>query len=134
MSGRQGPSGRDIKDDAQSGAQATPSIPRLRSDPSLYHAQPRTLADFRELEGRENRKTRLRELWQKLPTLDQHPVDADDISAPTTVKSNASLTPESAQRMRIMYERELLGSCGGRMNWPEFKKYALEKEVGMSSL
>ncbi|THH14673.1 hypothetical protein EW146_g5689 [Bondarzewia mesenterica] len=124
-----GPSGRDIYDDTLSGAQDRPFIPRLRSDPPSRLPPPRSLARFREQEGNESRKARLRELWQKLNTLDQHLAEVEDAGSSAVGKDRTSLTPESAKKIRTMYERELVGSCGGSVGWPEFKRYALEKEA-----
>jgi solute carrier family 25 phosphate transporter 23/24/25/41 len=50
----------------------------------------------------------------------------------------ASLTPKKAEALKLMYENELLGTCGGHVtsnatspiDWKEFKDYAEAKEVG----
>jgi hypothetical protein len=50
----------------------------------------------------------------------------------------ASLTPEKAEALKLIYENELLGTCGGHVSsnatspvdWKEFKNYAEAKEVG----
>ena len=123
---------RAVYDACVSGAQDRPHVPHLRSDPShSYHPLPRSLAEFRELEGREYRKARLRALWKRLLTaLDAEGMRSD--TAPRLV-GGATLTPESASQMRKMYERELMESCSdspGHIGWKKFKKYAEDKEAG----
>ncbi|KAI0068778.1 mitochondrial carrier [Artomyces pyxidatus] len=127
---------RDVFEGSFSGAQERPFIPRLRSDAPTYRPLPRSLVEFRELEGREHRKARLRELWLQLPTPDQTRglADADDVPSGLTGKEEALLTPERARRIRKEYERELVGNCGpgepsGRIGWKAFKDYAEAKEV-----
>jgi solute carrier family 25 phosphate transporter 23/24/25/41 len=97
---------------------------------------PRTLAEFREQEGREYRKARLRALWkQLLAALDSDADDADSkVTATWPAGSGTVLTPESARQMRKMYERELVGRCksSGHIGWKEFKGYAENKEAGQS--
>ncbi|KAH9006979.1 mitochondrial carrier [Lactarius hatsudake] len=123
---------RAIYDACVSGAQDRPHIPHLRSDPTTsYLPLPQSLVEFRELEGREYRKARLRALWQRLLTaLDAEGTGADAV--PRRLVGGAALTPESAAQMRKMYERELMESCSdspGHIGWKEFKKYAEDKEV-----
>ncbi|KAJ7507892.1 mitochondrial carrier [Mycena galericulata] len=122
--------GREIFDASDSGAEPRPSIPRLRSDPSPRRP-PGTLAEFRAEEGRENRKRRLKELWKQLPVL--HSNRSPDATVDTT-----GLTPEAAQRLITMYEKELLRKCGGHssstspmggIGWKEFREYAEAKET-----
>ena len=129
-------SNRAVYDACVSGAQDRPHIPHLRTDPSPSHRPlPRSLAEFRELEGREYRKARLRALWKRLLTaLDAEGTRSDAV--PRFVGGTA-LTPESASQMRKMYERELMESCSdspGHIGWKKFKKYAEDKEVGQSSV
>ncbi len=50
---------RAVYDGSISGAQDRPYIPHLRSDPPSFHPLPRSLAEFRNQEGREYRKARL---------------------------------------------------------------------------
>jgi solute carrier family 25 (mitochondrial phosphate transporter), member 23/24/25/41 len=128
---------RAVFDGSISGAQDRPYIPHLRSDTPTYHPLPRSLAEFREQEGRAYRKARLRALWkQLLAALDSDVEDAEVDRATTlpVVGSNTALTPETARQMRKMYGRELMGRCksAGRIEWKEFKKYAESKEAGQS--
>ena len=127
---------RDAYDACVSGAQDRPHIPHLRSDPTTsYHPLPQSLIEFREQEGREYRKARLRALWKRLLiALDAECTGPD--AAPRRLVGGAALTPESASQMRKMYERELMESCSdspGHIGWKEFKKYAEDKEAGQSS-
>ncbi|KAJ7095453.1 mitochondrial carrier [Mycena belliarum] len=127
------PTAREIFEASDSGAADRPYIPRLPSD-TLPRRPPRTLVEFREAEGRENRKRRLKELWQQLPVLHHGNFE------PSTHAegANAGLTPEAAQRLINMYEKELLRKCGGHssstspmggIGWKEFKQYAEAKET-----
>lgn len=132
---RRGLSGREIFDTAFSGAQHRPFIPRLRSDPPLYHPLPKSLVEFREQEGREERERRLRAIWKHLPRSESHVPNTGKVMS---VTERASLTSEKAEELKLMYENELLGTCGGNMSsnttspvgWKEFKNYAEAKEVG----
>ncbi|KAJ7228593.1 mitochondrial carrier [Mycena pura] len=127
---------REIFEASDSGsAEERPFIPRLRSDPTPRRP-PRTLAQFREQEGRENRKRRLQALWMQLPVL--YPAAGSAIQAPDTTADNVELAPEAAQRLIAMYETELLRKCGGHssstspmsgIEWKEFSKYAEAKET-----
>jgi solute carrier family 25 phosphate transporter 23/24/25/41 len=125
---------RAVYDGSISGAQDRPYIPHLRSDPPSFHPLPRSLAEFRNQEGREYRKARLRALWkQLLAALDSDSEDADSNVATTwPVGSGTAHTPERARQMRKMYERELMGRCksSGHIEWKEFKMYADDKEAG----
>ncbi|KAI0284382.1 mitochondrial carrier [Russula aff. rugulosa BPL654] len=126
---------RLVYDGSISGAQDRPYIPHLRSDPPSYHALPRSLAEFRALEGREYRKARLRALWkQLLAAIESDAIGDAGSDAPTYPvgsSTTAALTPESARQMRKTYERELMGRCqsSGHIEWKEFKKYAEDKEA-----
>ena len=133
------PSRRAVYEASLSGAQDRPFIPRLRSDPPTYHPLPRTLQEFRELEGRQTRKARLRELWLKLPTLDHSSADNDDGPSGDMIGGSASLTPEHARKVQRLYTQELVGTCHhsshgdlspGQIEWKEFKEYAEAKEAG----
>ncbi|KAJ7047300.1 mitochondrial carrier [Mycena alexandri] len=123
--------GREIFDASDSGAEDRPFLPKLRSD-TLPRRPPRTLAEFRSQEGRDNRKQRLKEVYRQLPVLhlDNKPRNAST--------DNAGLAPADAQRLITMYEKELLRKCGGHISstspmggieWKEFKDYAEEKET-----
>ncbi|KAF7352732.1 Mitochondrial carrier protein [Mycena venus] len=124
-------SGREIFEASESGAEDRPFIPKLRSDP-LPKRPPRTLEEFRQDEGRQNRKRRLKELWRQLHDSTRKSLPADNANA------NVGLSPEAAQRLITMYEKELLRKCGGHssstarmdgIEWKEFKEYAVAKET-----
>ncbi|KAJ6598997.1 mitochondrial carrier [Mycena vulgaris] len=125
--------GREIFDASDSGAEARPFIPKLRSD-TLPRRPPCSLSEFREEEGRDNRKRRLKELWKQLPVLHH----GSTKRSPEAPGDNAGLTPEAAQRLITMYEKELLRKCGGHssstspmggIGWKEFREYAEAKET-----
>ena len=118
---------------------STPSdrvyIPHHASDPVVSHL-PRSLADFREREGRENRKRRLQELWNSLPDVLHEPHNRSQVRG-----DSGELTPEKAERLQEMYDRELLSLCATpnssdsqtrHIGWKEFKAFAEKKEVGKS--
>ncbi|RDB22471.1 Calcium-binding mitochondrial carrier SAL1 [Hypsizygus marmoreus] len=131
--------GRDVYDASLSGAIQRPPIPRLRSDPPLSSRAPHTLQDFRDSEGRENRKRRLQELWKRLPNPTHHDHERH-------VKGDANdddgLTHEKAKQLRAIYDDELMGHCGAnssgsrptQIGWREFKEYAEAKEVELWSI
>ncbi|KAI0771584.1 mitochondrial carrier [Trametes elegans] len=133
------PSARQIYEEVLSGARPRPFIPRLRSDPPLYHPIPHSLREFREQEGAEGRQRRLRELWHRLPKRDEQPYGVDDehVARAYPVKTDGPLTAESARQLGEMYDDELLGRCGvpsrgpfsRRVSWAEFEKYADAKEA-----
>jgi len=127
--------GRDIYNASFSGAQDRPLVPRLRSDPA-YHALPHTLQEFRDLEGRENRKRRLQALWRRLSIPLDH--DHESCMSPSDASDADRLTPERAESLKMMYDNELMGHCGhsstvSQIGWKEFKEYAEAKEIGESS-
>lgn len=114
------------------GAQDRPWIPRLRGDKHDYFPLPRSLEEFREQEGRENRKARLQELWKRLPSLDHRATDA-------SINDKEPITRDRAEQLRRAYANELLERCGKSgspdetpqsIGWKEFKEYAQNKEVG----
>ncbi|KAF7977433.1 hypothetical protein HWV62_3588 [Athelia sp. TMB] len=130
------PTGREIFEATITGAQPRPFIPRLRSDPpayEVYHPLPKSLAEFREREGRAERKKLLYQLWQQLPRPEHYVPHAEKASLAERTK----LTPMKAEKLKLLYEEELLGSCGGHVegnsgspvNWKEFKEYAEAKEA-----
>lgn len=137
-------SGRDLFDASESGAQGRPWIPRLRSDsPTHTQSAPlsRSLAEFREAEGREHRKRRLRELWRRLP---QYGLRHDAAAKPgqVVVVDYVGLTPEKADELQTTYEAELLRRCGGyssgspsgNVGWKAFVQYAEAKEEELWSI
>ncbi|KAF9464486.1 mitochondrial carrier domain-containing protein [Collybia nuda] len=134
-------SGRKIYEASLSGAQDRPPIPRLRSDPPPYHPLPHTLHEFREAEGRENRKGRLQELWKRLP-IPAHRALAVQLPRTNNSDDIDELTVEKAETLKAMYDEELLGHCGGhdsgsqpgQIGWKEFKVYAEAKEVELWSI
>ncbi|KAI9001053.1 mitochondrial carrier [Trametes punicea] len=132
------PSARQLFDEVHSGARPRPFIPRLRSDPPPYQPIPHSLKEFREQEGLEDRRRRLRQLWRSLPRKDGYPVvDDEAVARAYPVKSDGDITAESAKQLREMYDDELLGRCGApphgpfsrRVSWAEFEKYADAKEA-----
>jgi solute carrier family 25 (mitochondrial phosphate transporter), member 23/24/25/41 len=135
------PNGRNIYEASLSGEQTRPFIPRLRSDHPKYSPIPHSLVEFRNQEGRDVRKQRLHDLWKQLPKPTQHGLNADPSAKTIAVKDDEALTLQKAQRLKSMYENELLGRCGGHIvgplpshiRWKDFKKYAEAKEVGMLS-
>lgn len=135
-------SSRDVYEASYDGAQDRPFIPRLRSDPAPYHPIPRTLAEFRNQEGRAERKRRLQALWKLLPQ-SRHssaPGDVKDSTRSTTSLKEENLTAERAAKLKDIYDQELIGRCSPRegssqssehpIPWPEFRDYALAKEAG----
>lgn len=131
------PSAREIFEATVSGAQARPFIPRLRSDPPAYlsyHPLPQSLVEFREREGRAERKKLLRQIWKQLPRPEHYVPSAEKAS----LGGRTKLTPMKAEKLKLVYEEELLGSCGvyvegnsgSPVNWKEFKEYAEAKEAG----
>ena len=135
------PSKRDTYEATVSGAQDSPLLPHLRSDAASYHSIPHSLEEFRTLEGKEERRRRLRELWNQLPQPRSHGVDYR-VSAkilPVAGMGPGRLTPEAAEKLKEMYDEELLGRCGGTgstsgphpIGWKAFERYAEAKEAGM---
>ncbi len=109
-------------------------IPHLPSDPPVA-SHPRTLAEFREGEGREKRKRRLQELWRSLPDVLHEPHNRSQAHGDA-----GDLTPEKAENLQKMYDRELLNLCATHssrshttphIGWKEFKVFAEKKEAGM---
>ncbi|THH11487.1 hypothetical protein EW145_g618 [Phellinidium pouzarii] len=133
------PSGRDIFEASLSGAQNRSFIPRLRSDPPHYYQPlPRSLTEFRDKEGSEDREKHLHTLWKKITHIHKgkHPFKQDSISHWIPATNNASLTPEKAEDLKKMYQDELLRECTleegdhwGPVTWKDFKKYAEKKEA-----
>lgn len=126
------PHRRDVFEGSFSGAQTRPFVPRLRSDPSPWHPLPRSLAEYREKEGKEKREARLRALWRRLPTRRttlEHDGAWIHVNQP-------GMNSERAERLRDMYEDELMRRCtpGGTtsIDWKDFLEYADKKEAGKS--
>lgn len=97
--------------------------------------QPRTLAEFREKEGRVNRKRRLQELWKSLPDVLHEPHNRSQVHV-----DPGQLMSEKAESLQKMYDRELVNLCGTHssagqaphIGWKKFKEFADKKEVGES--
>ncbi|TFK75844.1 mitochondrial carrier [Pluteus cervinus] len=104
-------------------------IPHRSHHGQGYTQHPHSLAEFREREGRDNRKRKLHALWQSLP-----PAPNKHLAAPDA-KPTSSLTQETAESLQARYDDELVGRCGGRdsvsrgIRWKEFKEYAEAKET-----
>ncbi|KAF9009005.1 mitochondrial carrier domain-containing protein [Cyathus striatus] len=84
--------------------------------------QSHTLSQFREAEGKENRRRKLHDLWLRL----QAEYSSND----------KQLTTEKAMSLNAMYDDELRGRCNSHtsgsqrhIGWQEFKEYAKSKEV-----
>ena len=122
------PSNRIAPENDTKGLHIHPDVPL---DPHLE--QPHSLEEFREAEGRENRKRRLYELWKSLPQV------LEPSKTPTKRPDDVDITAEKAEALKAMYDSELLLHCsthptGSRpphIGWKEFKDYAHAKEVGM---
>lgn len=101
--------------------------------PTSHRLIPHTLDEFRLFEGKA-REARLQALWNRLPRL-----RGPETSPKTLPMVGAEkLTPETAEKLKEMYDNELLGRCGGYktgspahpIGWKAFKAYAETKEVG----
>ncbi|KAJ3753300.1 mitochondrial carrier [Lentinula raphanica] len=120
---------REASDDSLPATQR-PDIPERRSDHRLQFT-PRSLAEFREHEGRTYRKERLHALWQQI-------CNTGYLSQASPRHQNAArnveISADKVEQLRAAYEAELFGNCGGQsskkqIGWTEFKSYALAKEV-----
>ncbi|KAF9534261.1 mitochondrial carrier [Crepidotus variabilis] len=109
-----------------------PYLPRLPSDPPVS-PQPHSLAEFREREGRSNRKRKLQTLWRSLPDFLHEPHNRL-----RGQHDGGHLTQESAEVLQKMYDSELLDlvathSSGSQssphVGWKEFKEFAEKKET-----
>lgn len=113
-----------------------PLVPYLRSD-RLIQSPPQSLAEYREIEGRDYRKRRLLQIWHSLPdTLKQSPIPHSSAENGNT----CHITFEKVESLKAMYDHELLLLCKipasprePRVGWGEFKMYAEAKEAGSSS-
>ncbi|KAH0587640.1 hypothetical protein H2248_006408 [Termitomyces sp. 'cryptogamus'] len=136
---------REFFDACLTGAAQRPAIPRLRSDPPSFPLQPpHTIQAFRDLEGRENRKRRLQELWKRLPQR-KSPKNIEHVVGRGVKDVDEGMLRDKAEKMRAMYaayDDELLGHCGasssgahpGEIPWKQFKEYAEAKEVELWSI
>lgn len=114
-----------------------PFIPCLRSD-RLIHPPPQTLAEYHQIEGRDNRKRRLRQIWLSLPDiLKQSPIPHDAVEN----GDDRHMHFERMESFKAMYDRELLLLCETpavpsqepHISWRVFKVYAEAKEAGSLS-
>lgn len=86
----------------------------LREPPGEDLPRP-TLNDFRNEEGPAVRAAKLRTLWQSLPRLP--PIEGDQPTATARMRlpdqdTLTALSPERAERLRILYQEELVRQCG----------------------
>jgi hypothetical protein len=145
------PSRREIFDATLAGGRDRVLLPRLRSDqpPSKAYRRPaHSLNEFRRQEG-DRREARLREVWQRFT--EARNGEGKEGTAParppsqaaSVVGTDASLfTREKAERLRDIYDDELLHKCGNGhrltsthgpkplIPWKDFYRYAEAKEVG----
>ena len=128
------PSRRQTFENTLSGAQPPPLLPPLKHDPAPNPPRPPCLQTFRDNEGTHARDARLRALWRALPA--DTPRKSKRSSSKAS-KPDASPSPEAerAQKMRQIYEHELLSRMGRPngdpkpVDWADFLKYANEKEA-----
>jgi len=116
-----------------------PFIPYFWSD-RLIQSPPQSLAEYREIEGRDRRKRRLLRIWQSPPhILIQSPMPH---TAWVENGNGCQITFEKAESLKAMYDRELLLLCKipasassrePHVGWKEFKMYAEAKEAGSLS-
>lgn len=149
------PSRREIFDATLAGVQDHVLLPHLRSDPSpskTYQRLAHSLGEFRQQEG-EQREARLKEVWWRL-TEARHPKGKEHTAlvrpvGPTTAGSVSTkgsiFTREKAERLRDIYDDELLHKCNCNglthtrshkplIPWKDFYRYAEAKEVGELSI
>jgi len=149
-------SGREIFDATVTGVQDQVLVPHLRSDPSpsnTYHRPAHSLDEFRQQEG-EQRDARLKEVWQRL-TITRNGKGKDQavsvrpvslVTAGGAGTKDSIFTREKAERLRDIYDDELLHKCGNGNSpthtrdpkplipWKDFHRYAEAKEVGELSI
>ena len=111
-------------------------IPCLRSDRLIQQPPPQTLAEYHQIEGRDHRKRRLRQIWHSLPDiLKQSPIPHD---ASVENGDDLHMPFENVKSFKAIYDHELLllckipalGSQEPHISWREFKVYAEAKESG----
>lgn len=125
------PKGRELFDDALRGQAEQPNVPILRTDRQLPHyPTPKSLKDYRALEGEESREARLRSIWLKLP---KHrppdrsaPVGSTD--GPPRSLRYEDMTKERAESLRETYWEELMRRAS--TDWEGFLAYVDQKEAG----
>jgi len=143
---------REIFDATITGVQDHVLVPQLRSDPSpskTYHRPVHSLDEFRQQEG-EQREGRLKDVWQRL-TVARNGKGKDNVvsvrpvspvTAGSVGRKDTIFTREEAERLRDIYDDELLHKCGNSSSlthtrgpkplipWKDFYRYAEAKEVG----
>jgi len=89
----------------------------LREPPGADLAEPHkpTLSEFRNAEGAAARAAKLRALWDSLPRLPT--IEGDQPTATARMRlpgqdTLAALSPERAERLRILYQEELVRQVG----------------------
>ncbi|KIO17155.1 hypothetical protein M407DRAFT_33196 [Tulasnella calospora MUT 4182] len=123
--------GRELFDDAFSGQAEQPNIPIIRTDRQLPHdITPKSLKDYRALEGEESREVRLRSIWLKLPKHRppdrSEPVGTSD--GPPRSLRYEDMTKERAESLRGIYWEELMRRAS--LDWEGFLTYVDQKEAG----
>ena len=150
------PSRREIFDATLAGVQDHVLLPHLRSDPSpskTYHRPAHSLDEFRQQEG-EQREGRVKDVWQRL-TVARNGKGKDNVvsvrpvspvSAGSVGRKGTIFTKEEAEKLRDIYDDELLHKCGNSSSlthtrgpkplipWKDFYRYAEAKEVGELSI
>lgn len=134
-----GKSNRERFDDAYSGAQDVPLLPPISGDPKPAPPLPDDLQKFRTLEGKQERESRLRLLWRAI--VEEADANADANTKHKPQGRDPAPTPtdvERAKKLRDLYRSELYRRCSTAdsskpssskpVEWPEFLKYADEKE------
>lgn len=151
-SGSGSPSRREIFNATMAGVQDHVLMPHLRSDPSqskTYQRLAHSLEEFRQQEG-EQRAARLKEVWQRLTEARNGKGKAQTATvgsvSPVTAggvgTKDTDFTREKAEKLRDIYDNELLHKCGTGggstrirgpkplIPWKDFYRYAEAKEVG----
>ncbi|KAG8999694.1 hypothetical protein FRB90_011972 [Tulasnella sp. 427] len=130
------PSARELFDDAFSGRAEQPNIPVLRTDRQLPHyLTPKSLVDYRALEGEESRDARLRSIWMKLPKHrppDRHSEGSGSTDGPPKPLRYEDMTKERAEMLREMYWGELMARAS--LDWEGFLQYVDQKEAELWSV
>lgn len=123
-----GPSRQQVYDSSLDGTVQRPNIPLLWSDRTAHSLRviPRSLQDYRALEGEEAREKRLRAIWKQLPRTGKK----GERIHPDKVKESPDvhcMTQEGAESLRDMYREELMDRTIG---WKGFLDYVDHKEDG----
>lgn len=129
------PKGRELFDDAFSGQAEQPNIPIIRTDRQLPHyLTPKSLKDYRSLEGEQSREARLRSIWLKLPK--HRPPDRSEpvgtTDGPLKSLRYEDMTRERAESLRETYWEEL--TLRASLDWEGFLTYVDQKEAELWSV